>query len=272
MMNRQTLLNDLAWQIEAGADEVVGETPGLLHWTSIEKNKESAQDKGVRGLDLAPLVAIKPASPPPLKSEGKVPPVSVMASSLDELREELLRFEGCELKRTAMNLVFADGNPDADIMLIGDAPAEDEDRLGRPFAGKAGQLLDKMLASIGLDRQTVYLSNLVYWRPPGNRTPSEVEIAACLPFVQQHIRLKAPKIIVFCGALPLKHLLRTKDTLSKRRGKWMDYTPPMAEEGIGPIPCLPMYHPAYLMRQPAAKRLAWADLLIIRKKLTKLSD
>lgn len=194
------------------------------------------------------------------------------AASLDELKAALVVFEGCDLKQMAMNLVFADGNPEADIMIIGDVPAEEEDRQGLPFAGANGQLLDKMLASIGLDRTKVYLTNLVFWRPPGNRTPSEVEVAACLPFTQQHIRLKAPKLIILFGALTAKTLLRTKEPFSKLRGKWTDY----AVTGAGAaepmtVPCLPTYHPLYLMRQPSAKRQAWSDLLETKEKWADLS-
>ena len=272
-MNVQTLLEDLAWQVEAGADEAIEEQAGFLHWKSPEKRAQVApiRDRKESGLDLsalsAPLAPLMPAKPVDFGVH-----VPVAASSLAELKAELERFDGCELKHTAMNLVFDDGNPDADIMIIGDAPAEDEDRQGRPFAGPNGQLLDKMLASIGLDRNAVYLTNLVYWRPPGNRTPSDVEIAACQPFLQQHIRLKAPKLLILCGALTVKHLLRTKEPFSKRRGKWTEYVPPLSQGEAGSVPCLPIYHPSYLLRQPSAKRLAWYDLLMVKRKWAELSS
>ncbi len=271
MMYSETPFDDLAWQVEAGADEAIEELAGFLHW----KTASPRQPPILRQQAASPAVDMTVAlSSPPVtaKPAPVLPVIPVTASSLDELKAALVAFEGCDLKQMAMNLVFADGNPEADIMVIGDVPAEEEDRQGLPFAGANGQLLDKMLASIGLDRSKVYLTNLVFWRPPGNRTPSEIEVAACLPFTQQHIRLKAPKLIILFGALTAKTLLRTKEPFSKLRGKWADYT----VTGAGAaepvtVPCLPTYHPLYLMRQPSAKRQAWADLLEIKEKWADLS-
>jgi DNA polymerase len=189
------------------------------------------------------------------------------AATLDELRERLGAFEGCALKNTATQLVFSDGNPEADIMLVGEAPGADEDRIGRPFVGRAGQLLDKMLAAIGLDRQRVYIANVVPWRPPGNRTPTPIETAACLPFTRRQIELVDPKILICLGAPSAQTLLSIKEGIMRARGKWMSYE-------VSPghaIPALAMLHPAYLLRQPAQKKLAWQDLRLIAKELAKLS-
>lgn len=177
------------------------------------------------------------------------------ARTLDELRQALENFDGCGLKATATRLVFGDGNPEADIMLVGEAPGADEDREGIPFVGRAGQLLDKMLAAIGLDRSNVYIANVVPWRPPGNRTPTPAEIALCLPFTRRQIELVKPRILVCLGAPATQTLLGAKEGIMRLRGRWLDY--PL---GTGTIPTLPMLHPAYLLRQPAQKRLAWQDL------------
>jgi DNA polymerase len=186
------------------------------------------------------------------------------ATSLEELRAAVAAFEGCPLKRTAMNLVFADGNPQAKIMLIGEAPDADEDRQGRPFAGERGKLLDKMLTCIGLDRTSVYLTNLLFWRPPGNRPPTAGEIASCLPFVERHVELVNPGHILLAGEIPAKTLLGRTGSIVKLRGQWGHYRPPGLEQ---PVPALTILHPAYLLKQPAQKRLAWRDLLRLAEVL-----
>jgi DNA polymerase len=187
------------------------------------------------------------------------------AQTLEELREKLLAFEGCGLKATATQLVFADGNPEASIMILGEAPGADEDRIGKPFVGRAGQLLDKMLIAIGLNRETVYIANVVPWRPPGNRTPTPLETSACLPFVQRQIELVSPKILVFLGAAATQTLLSTKDGIMRLRGRWFDY-----DMNGTKIPALAMLHPAYLLRQPGHKKFAWADLRVLAKKIQAL--
>jgi uracil-DNA glycosylase len=188
------------------------------------------------------------------------------ARTLDELRAQLDAFQGCALKNTATQLVFSDGNPEADIMFVGEAPGADEDRIGRPFVGRAGQLLDKMLASIGLDRTKVYIANVVPWRPPGNRTPTPAETAACLPFTRRQIELADPKILVCVGLPSAQTLLNVTEGIKRARGKWMSYE-------ISPgrmIPAMAMLHPAYLLRTPADKKLSWQDLRMIAKELAKL--
>ncbi len=189
------------------------------------------------------------------------------AQTLDELRAELLAFEGCTLKATATQLVFADGNPEADIMIVGEAPGADEDRIGRPFVGRAGQLLDKMLAAIGLDRRHVYIANVVPWRPPGNRTPTPIETSACLPFMRRQIELVHPKILVCLGAAATQTLLGTREGIMRIRGRWHEYD--MEGEKI---PAIVMLHPAYLLRQPSHKKFAWQDLRELAKMANKIGN
>lgn len=184
------------------------------------------------------------------------------APNLDVLRETLARFDGCGLKKTAKSLCFARGDPKARLMLIGEAPGRDEDLQGLPFVGRAGQLLDRMLAAIGLAGEDAYITNVVYWRPPGNRTPTPQEVQACQPFLERQIELAAPEILALLGGAAAKHLLNTPEGIMRLRGKWMSYE--VAGRSIKTIATL---HPAYLLRNPAAKRLAWRDLLMIRAAL-----
>jgi DNA polymerase len=186
------------------------------------------------------------------------------AASLEALRLAIGRFEGCALKLTATSLVFADGNPQARLMVVGEAPGAEEDRRGLPFVGRAGQLLDRMLAAIGLDRTHVYITNVLPWRPPGNRQPSTGEIAACLPFVHRHIALVRPRVLVMAGGTSAKALLATSEGITRLRGRWFELAVPGLE---APVSAMAIYHPAYLLRQPALKRDAWRDLLKIRKAL-----
>lgn len=199
------------------------------------------------------------------------------AKTLPELKAALESFQGCALKHTAMNTVFADGNAGADIMLIGEAPGADEDRQGLPFVGTSGQLLDNMLYAIGKTRKDdFYIANVIPWRPPGNRPPTSEETKLCLPFIQRHIELKNPKILIFIGATAAKSLLGTKDGMSKLRGKWFDYPVGKEEEGAEIpsgekkaqiIPATVLFHPSYLLRSPGQKKQAWEDLLKIKKAL-----
>ena len=180
------------------------------------------------------------------------------AKTVEEIRQALEVFEGCPLKATATNLCLFDGNPEAKIMIIGEAPGAQEDRQGKPFVGPAGQLLDRMLAAIDLDRDKVYITNLLYWRPPGNRNPTPAEIASCLPFLERQIEILRPKLLLLVGGMSAKTLLHRTEGILKLRGRWADYHHPRLEH---PIPALPTLHPAYLLRQPAQKREAWRDLL-----------
>jgi len=272
----QQLLADLEWQVHAGADEAIGDVAGLVRWGAGSKK----QDAGAMyspplagGLVNTSTPVYQPPPSPPASGVGAgiVPPAHhsqplTSIHTIDDLRTALQSFDGCPLKQTAMNLVFADGNPSASVMFIGEAPGEDEDRQGKPFVGVSGQLLDRMLAGVGLDRDNVYISNVIFWRPPGNRSPTDAEIAACLPFVERHIALVKPKILVLMGGVAAKTILRTKEGITRLRGRWVDYTPVGGGSDTA-IPCLPIYHPAYLLRQPAAKRQAWNDILLLIKKV-----
>ncbi len=184
------------------------------------------------------------------------------AKDLDELHARLAGFDGCRLKVTARSLCFYRGAPEAPLMIIGEAPGRDEDIQGKPFVGRAGQLLDKMLAAIDLDESRVHITNIVYWRPPGNRNPTPEEAAACRPFLERQIALVRPKVILLLGKPATNHMLGVSDGIMRLRGKWRE----VAIEGRA-IPALPSLHPAYLLRNPSAKRLAWRDLLAVRQKL-----
>lgn len=184
------------------------------------------------------------------------------ADTLAALEAALAAFDGCALKKTAKNLVFADGTPQARVMLVGEAPGADEDRIGKPFVGRSGQLLDRMLAAIGLDRGSVYIANTIPWRPPGNRTPSPHEAALCLPFLRKQIALVDPDLLVCLGGPAATTLLGVSEGITRLRGRWFDF-----DSGRRRIRALPTLHPAYLLRQPAQKRLAWRDFKAIRQAL-----
>ena len=190
------------------------------------------------------------------------------AATIDALGALVAGFDLCPLKRTATNTVFMDGNPAAPVMIIGEAPGADEDRIGRPFVGRSGQLLDRMLAAIGLDRAGVQITNVIYWRPPGNRTPTAAEIAACLPFVLRHIALARPQVLVLAGGTAASALLPLSEGITRLRGRWFDLAVPGLD---ATLPTLPMFHPAFLLRSPERKREAWRDLLALQAKLVELS-
>jgi len=219
--------------------------------------------------------APQPLAPDPQASQLTVPGVAAFeqaralaasANSISELRAALDGFTGCNLRHSAKSLVFADGNPEAPVMFIGEAPGRDEDLQGAPFVGRAGQMLDRMLAAIGLDRDSAYITNMIPWRPPGNRTPAPHEIELCRPFIERHVALAAPKIVVMLGNVASKSLLNTDKGILSIRGNWMDY-----QVGDAPIPALPTLHPAYLLRNPAQKRFVWADLLSLQERLEALA-
>ena len=184
------------------------------------------------------------------------------AKTLDELRAILEKFDGCALKATATQLVFADGNPSAKVMFVGEAPGRDEDIEGLPFVGRSGKLLDRMLAAVGLDRTSVYIANVVPWRPPGNREPSLNETEICLPFILRQIELVDPDILVCMGNPSAKTLLGLKEGITKTRGRWFTFN-----TGKRDIRAMPTFHPAFLLRSPLQKRLAWRDFLAVRKAL-----
>ena len=253
--------------MEAGADEAISNTP------QDRFAQSQAQMAQVPKPPPEPVKPMPPAAKPARKASA-TPPVTPIAAdaaasaaacrTLEELVEAIHGFAGCALKETAANTVIQDGNPKARLMVIGEAPGAEEDRCGLPFVGPAGKLLDRMLAAIDLDRESVLITNIVFWRPPGNRNPSSHEIAACLPFVERHIELVDPDILVPLGAPAAKTLLARTEGITRMRGKWFAYsTPKMA----APIDAMPIFHPAYLLRSPAHKREAWRDLLAIKAKL-----
>jgi uracil-DNA glycosylase len=259
----------LAFYAEAGVDIAVGETPN--DWLSEDKPATLAPQAGEpvarpAAPPIAPLSApvravAVPAPPPPDAAAMAAREAARSATTLDELRAILERFDGCALKNSASRLVFADGTPGSRLMLVGEAPGAEEDRQGLPFVGRSGQLLDRMLAAIGLARTDVYIANIVPWRPPGNRTPTPVETQICLPFVQRQIELANSDILVTIGQPSTGALLGIQG-ITKNRGRWFSY-----QTGTREIRAMPMLHPAYLLRSPIGKRLAWRDLLAIRKEL-----
>lgn len=271
METTEAPLFHLRWQIATGADEAIGETPRNRY----QENAQGNAPKNAGGnpppsdpeLPLAPEEGIskpsRPAPRPTLSETGSAHSLADAAKNLDELREALTLYEGCPLKAAA-NLVFADGNPEARVMLIGEAPGAEEDRQGLPFVGPSGKLLDRMLAAIGLDRSSVYITNVLFWRPPGNRQPTPAEISSCLPFVERHIELVDPEILVLLGGAAAKTLMARNEGIMKLRGKWFEYE----SRGMSrPIPAIATFHPAYLLRSPIQKRAAWADFLAIQTKL-----
>ena len=202
------------------------------------------------------------APPPPDEAVMAARELAKKAATLDDLRAILERFEGCALRATAKRLVFADGNPQARLMFVGEAPGRDEDIEGLPFVGRSGKLLDLMLKAIGLDRTQVYIANIIPWRPPGNRDPSLAETSICLPFIQRQIELVNPKILVCLGKPSTAALLGVTDGIRRTRGRWLAY-----RNGEQDIRAMPTFHPAYLLRSPLEKRFAWKDFLAISKAL-----
>ncbi len=222
-----------------------------------------------QGPAAPPAAAMMPASAPTAVLPDKeviaaARDMAASAATLDDLRACLEAFEGCNLKLTAKKLVFSDGNPSARLMFVGEAPGRDEDLQGTPFVGRSGQLLDRMLEAIGLDRSAAYIANVVPWRPPGNRTPTPQETEICKPFIRRQVELVNPDVLVFLGAASAKTLLGVQDGIRKMRGRWMTY-PGRGKE----IAAIATYHPAYLLRSPLEKRLSWRDFLAIRQTLEK---
>lgn len=251
----------LDWYRAAGVDVAVGETPVDQFAASAMTPKAPARPASV---EQTARPAPAPATPPPVieADPSEARELAEKASSLEELEQILRDYNGCALKLRATQLVFADGNPEADIMLIGEAPGRDEDIQGKPFVGRSGQLLDRMLAAIGLDRTKVYIANTVPWRPPGNRTPTPAEIATCMPFLHRQIGFVDPKIIVTLGKPAAHTMFEVSDPISRLRGKWRDL-----EINGKRIRALPTLHPAFLLRQPAQKRMAWQDMLSLKKTI-----
>lgn len=257
----------LAFYLEAGVDCVVTDTPvNRLSDDSIDI-RQPTETHAARPppASVPPETATRPAAVarPDIAPDAAIASArdaARVAPSLDVLRDLLTRFEGCALKSTATRLVFADGNPQARIMFVGEAPGREEDIEGLPFVGRSGKLLDRMMAAIGLDRTRVYISNVIPWRPPGNRTPTPQETQICLPFIQRQIELVNPDVLVTLGNPATQTLLQTRDGIMKTRGRWNDY-----DTGTRKIRALATFHPAYLLRSPSYKRLAWIDMRAIAK-------
>jgi uracil-DNA glycosylase family 4 len=256
----------LSWYAEMGADAALdetardrfGETPAEPPPIQLPDAPPTRQHTPLAAPDV---LASATSSEQTAKAAREV---ALAANDLEALRDALDAFEGCALRRTATQLVFGDGNPNSRVMLVGEAPGREEDRRGAPFVGRSGQLLDRMLASIGLDRQSVYIANVVPWRPPGNRTPTPQETAACRPFIDRQIELVAPDILVCLGGAAAKELLATSEGILRLRGKWREFA-----TGQISVRALATLHPAYLLRQPAQKRLAWRDLLALKEALDR---
>ena len=276
----------LAFYVEAGADALLGEEPVDRMADEVPSSPPPAggrpdseavrvgasNQRTVSGHSPAPD-RLQRSGPPPA-GEGKAalatPDAAMMAAreaartaaNLDDLRKLLESFEGCSLRNTATQLVFADGNPEGRVMFVGEAPGHEEDISGRPFVGRSGKLLDRMIEAIGLDRSKVYIANVVPWRPPGNRTPTPQETAICLPFIRRQIELADPDILVCLGQPATQTLLGTREGITKTRGRWFKF-----DTGTREIRAMATLHPAYLLRQPLQKRLAWRDFLALKKAL-----
>jgi DNA polymerase len=251
----------LAFYLEAGVDCALTDDPvnRLADPDIVSAPRETAR----------PPVRTVPAAMPAARGEP-APEAAILsareaartAPTLEALRELLENFDGCALKSTATRLVFADGNPMARVMFVGEAPGREEDIEGLPFVGRSGKLLDRMIAAIGLDRTTAYIANVIPWRPPGNRTPTPQETQICLPFIQRQIELVNPDVLVTLGNPSTQTLLSTREGIMKTRGRWFDY-----DTGTRVIRALATFHPAYLLRSPSYKRMAWQDLRAVAKAL-----
>lgn len=258
MQENPALHQLLRWYLDAGVDETVGERP---------LDRYQAAPPRVPAARLVPQPS-PPPSPPAASAEapaGQAAHFAAAAKTLDDLRAAVEAFDGCPLKRTATTTVFADGNPAARVMAVGEAPGAEEDRVGLPFVGASGQLLDRMLASIGLDRaSSVYVANVVCWRPPGNRKPTPGEVETCLPFITRQIELVDPEILILFGGAAASALLARNEPIGALRGRWFEYS----SAGLPrPVHAIATFHPAFLLRTPGQKREAWSDLRAVRKRL-----
>jgi len=291
--SQNPLITALQWHIDVGADEALQDMPNdrtaaameLLKSPTPQSTQSFTPGAGLtssssrlrgdqRGEPLLPSAAAQSGGDLLGTAQSRIDAAKLAKScaTLADLRDAIAGFEGLAIRKTATNMVFSDGNPAAPIMLIGEAPGADEDRQGKPFVGVSGMLLDKIFKAIGLSRdeedpaKSFYISNVLNWRPPGNRTPSPAEIDISLPFIERHIALAKPKVLILCGGVSAKGLLASGDSISKLRGKFHDYRP--ITDGIADnayaIPAIATYHPAYLLRTPSQKKSVWADMLMLR--------
>jgi uracil-DNA glycosylase len=256
----------IAFYLDAGVDSFVAETPVNRMVDDLSHNNAGTAERNrqIRPRAEIPQPAAKSAHapPPPETALMAAREAARAAQTLDELQALLAAFEGCGLRATATQLVFADGNPQSRVMFVGEAPGYDEDVVGRPFVGRSGKLLDRMMSAIGLDRDCVYIANVVPWRPPGNRTPTPQETAICLPFIRRQIELADPEILVCLGGPAMQTLLGIKDGITRSRGRWFAY-----QTGRREIRALATFHPAFLLRSPLQKRFAWRDFLALKMAL-----
>ena len=261
--NAPTVQQLLAFYLEAGVDCALAEEPidRLSDSELISAASRPAQPPTARPAGAIP-VARAEAGPGTEAAILSAREAARTAPTLDALRALLEKFDGCALKATATRLVFADGNPQARIMFVGEAPGREEDLEGLPFVGRSGKLLDRMIAAIGLDRTSAYIANVIPWRPPGNRTPTPQETQICLPFIQRQIELVNPDVLVTLGNPSTQTLLETREGIMKTRGRWFEYN-----TGTRVIRAIATFHPAYLLRSPGCKRMAWQDLRAIAKAL-----
>jgi uracil-DNA glycosylase len=263
-----TVAQLLAFYLEAGVDCALGEEPvdRLADPDIAPAPRETAAAQPVRPALTRPMPAPLPVTrgepSPPEAAIASAREAARTAPSLEALRALLETFDGCALKHTATRLVFADGNPQARVMFVGEAPGRDEDIEGLPFVGRSGKLLDRMIAAIGLDRSSAYIANVIPWRPPGNRTPTPQETQICLPFIRRQIELVNPDVLVTLGNPSSQALLGTREGIMRSRGKWFDY-----DTGSRAIRAIATFHPAYLLRSPSYKRMSWQDLRAIAKAL-----
>jgi len=280
-LTQQEIKALISFYAESGVDAAVYNQPVKKNTADKTPHVKSAPDK----VDSFISETVLAPAPQPMKFikvddsqtlNSAVAPLSIMniieqarklADSVNtrtELENAVRGFDGCALKKMATNTVFSDGDPEARIMLIGEAPGASEDESGIPFCGASGKLLDKMLQAIGLNRNKVYISNTIFWRPPGNRVPTKEELAICLPFVEKHIALIKPEVLLFCGGTAATHMLKSNIGITKLRGKFYDYTNQYLATSL---PCAVFFHPSFLLRQPGQKRQAWHDLQMIKEKL-----
>lgn len=277
-----SLLDIALFYAEAGVDEAIGELPvdrtvappprpvaKQQPAVAVPAAVTSGQPPGP-GLGTGVQAALAARAPQPTSltaqaAESAATSAARACNTIAELEAAIRAFEGCGLKATATNTVIARGNPKAALMIVGEAPGRDEDAQGLPFVGESGQLLDRMLKAIGRDESNVYISNMLFWRPPGNRDPSTEEIVACRPFIERLIELVQPKALVCTGKFSTATLLGTTQGITRVRGRWHEYA-----KGDVKVPAMPMLHPAYLLRQPGVKREAWRDMLELAAKLDEL--
>ena len=277
MSGDQAIRALLDWYVLAGVDQAIDDAPRDRYREAAAATTAAVAREPVP--EAVPPSAPKPAMAAPQDPAPSAPPapllppgdatwsaqeIATACTSLDQLVAAVRAFDGCALKRTATNTVIGDGNPEAALMFVGEAPGAEEDRQGLPFVGPAGRLLDRMLASIGLDRSAVYITNMLPWRPPGNRSPTAEELAICQPFLERQIELIAPRILVLVGGIAAKALLNRREGITRLRGQWFPFSTPRMG---GTIQATATFHPAYLLRTPSAKREVWRDLLAIEDKM-----